>query len=145
MRNGMNHRFVKSLIVSFVSLTLLQYSAAWAMLKCLHDDDHSTTPVEITETGLHAEPSSVRFPSNQPGRLACFGFDYHAESLAGPSSSSQLDRWTACRITHVADFSVPEGISAEGARVPRAGFDGVISSIFRIDLPRYLSLSVLRL
>ena len=142
----MIRRFVKSLIVSFVSLTLLQYSAAWAMLKCFHDDDQSTTPLQIIETGARADFPHAQSPSEDPGKLECIGFDYHAESLAGPSSSFQLGRWTARGITHIVDFSIPDGIAADERFLAlRAGFDGLVSSIFRIDLPRYFSLSVLRL
>jgi hypothetical protein len=96
------------------------------------------------ENGARPEHGYVLSPTHLS--LECIGFDYHAESLAGPSSSSQLGRWTARSVIHVVDFSIPDGIAADGARVLalRAGFDGSISSVFRIDLPRYLSLSVLR-
>jgi len=143
----MNRRFVKSLIVSFVSLMLLYYGAAWAMLRCLHDDDHSTTPVQISETGARIEATYAQSRSEDPGDLACIGFDYHAESLAGPSSSSQLQRWAALIVAHVTGFSIPDGIAAGGARIRslRAVFDGIAYPVYLLDLPRYLSLSALRI
>jgi hypothetical protein len=143
----MSRRFLKSLVVSFVSLTLLYYSAVWAMLRCLHDDDHSTAPVEIAETGAHAGVSHSAFSSHDPRKLECIGFNYHAESLAGPSSSFQLQRWSARIIAHVTDFSILATIAAGGVRGVWLGtvFNGLSSPVFRIDLPRYLSLSVLRI
>ena len=143
----MSRRFVKSLVVSSVSLVLLYYSAAWAVLRCLHDDDHSDTSVIISDTGAHAEDWHVPFPIHAPASLECISHDYHAESLAGPSSSPQLPRWPARIISHVTDFSILDGITAGGPRGLwlKAVFDRFAFPILLIDVPRYLSLSVLRI
>ena len=142
----MNRRFVKSLVVSSVSLVLLYYSAAWAVLRCLHDDDHSATSATISENGARPADSYVPFPIHAPASLECISHDYHAESLAGPSSSPQLPRWTARIISHVTDFSILDGIAAGGARRLwlKAVFDRFAFPVYLIDLPRYLCLSILR-
>ena len=143
----MNRPALKSLVVSFVSLVLLYYSAAWAVLRCLHDDDHSDLSVTLSENGARPEDSYVPFPIDAPASLDCIGYDYHAESLAGPSSSSQLPCWAARIISHVTDFAILDGIATGGARglSIRAVFDGFAFPVFFIDSRRYLSLSVLRI
>jgi hypothetical protein len=142
----MSRRLPKSLIASFVSLVLLYYSAAWAVLRCLQDD-LSDTSVTTSENGGRPADSYVPFPIDAPASLECIGYDYHAESLAGPSSSPQLPRWAVRIISHVTDFSFLDGIVAVGARGLwlRAVFDRFASPTFPIDLPRYLCLSVLRI
>jgi len=143
----MSRRFLKSSVVSFVSFVLLYYSAAWAVLRCLHDEDHPALPVEIIETGACAEVSYAQFPNRGPENLECMGFNYHAESLGGSSSSPQLPRWAARIISHVTDFSILDGIAAGSTRglSLRDVLDQFANPVFFLDLPRYLSLSVLRI
>jgi hypothetical protein len=117
------------------------------MLRCLHDEDHSTTPVQITETDARFEFLCAQLHGGNPGNLECIGFDYHAESLAGLSSSTQVQRWTARIVARVTGFSIPGGVAAGGAgsRSLRAVFDGNACPVHFLDLPRYLSLSTLRI
>ena len=129
----MNRHFLKISIVMIISFVLLYYSVSWAVLRCSHDDSEQ----EIVE--LNADPVH---PS-----LECAGPDYHTESIAGSSSPSQLDRLMSKVARHVNDLltlRIGSG-DAAGDVWLRAVFEAQRARAFRIGLPSYLFLSILRI
>jgi hypothetical protein len=61
--NSSMSRFLKSLIVSLISFVLLYYSAAWAVLKCLHDDDDANSAVALFDTDVRGSDYYLLSPS----------------------------------------------------------------------------------
>ena len=133
----MNRPFIKISVLAIVSLGLIYYSVAWAVLKCFHDEDQSNQQVVLNnDQDFHytsADPASLN--------LECVCPDYHTEVIAGSSSASQLDR-----PLHIAGSPVSQ--TTAGDRVAntwlRAVFEG-LSSPFWGAVHRYLSLSTLRI
>jgi hypothetical protein len=130
----MNRPFIKTSVVAIVSLVLLYYSVAWAVLRCFHDE-HQTN----SEMTLSAERHDKDFN--------CAGRDYHTEQLAESSSLSQLQRLTVNITSHGNEFLRWQNVAGEHATVLwlRALFDRVSPPICPFQSPRYLSLSSLRI
>lgn len=131
----MNRPLFKRTALLGISLALLYYSVAWAVLRCPHQENHQGHEIAVYEPG----------PSHRHVNLDCTGPRYHTEFLAGPSTNSELLRLT-------------RGVASHGIFVGFSGFalnqiedvwrialsDQVSSAALPFDLPRYLSLSVLR-
>jgi hypothetical protein len=135
----MNRCIVRISISSFIALVLVYYSAAWAVLRCFHDD----TEVVVSDTGAHTAGS---FQSQDRAHLDCLGSDYHTETLAGFAAPVQLRPLSIDIASGVTDLSTVRGIGTResGNLWLRALFDGSALA-YPIDPPRYLSLSVLRI
>lgn len=86
----MNPQFRKRLIAATVSLVLVYYSAAWAVLHCLDDDEHST----LEETRFVDDWDYRHFLASA-GESDCFDSKYHFESLGGSPLKSPVDRTTS--------------------------------------------------
>lgn len=140
---GMNHRVITTSIVTTLSVTLLYYAVAWAVLRCPHQDDHSVSWPSYTIASYNAE---VSLPISDEANFNCIGQGYHTEQLAGSAPGSEL-----LRLTH----DLPPGGSTwltlldigrdhAGYISWEAVFNKGSPSVFLIDLPRYLSLSVFR-
>src|SRR5262245_7051110 len=129
----MNRHFLKISVVMVISFVLLYYSAAWAVLRCSHDDSEQEV-VELSADPVH--------PS-----LECAGPDYHTESVAGASLPSQLDRLMSKVARHVNDLltlRIGSG-DAAGDVWLRTVFETHRARAFHIELPSYLVLSILRI
>ncbi len=139
-------RFIKVLVFAAVSLVLLYYNVAWAVLRCPHEENHPDLEVVSYDAGLYAAEISHSGPSRRQLNLDCTGPNYHTELLAGPSSTSELLRLTREIASRANVFF---GLS-------RFALD-LVGDIWRIALshnfssaslpfalPRYLSLSVFR-
>jgi hypothetical protein len=129
----MARRSIKYSVVSVVSFVLLYYSAAWAVLRCFHDEYNSDHKTEIS----YQNAPHVNFECVEP--------DYHTEPLAG-SAPLELHRFTADFTSHVDDLLLrnPWG-DGESAVWRRAVFQGSSPLSSLNSIPRYLSLSVLRI
>ena len=143
----MNRHLLKTFVVSLVSFVLLYYSVAWAVLRCSHEEDHGYHQVTLYNADAHARGSSFASPNHVQEHLDCMAPDYHTESLAGPSSASQLHRLTTDITSHVYDFLTLQRVAGNGATDLwlSAVFERVTPRNFLIDSSRYLSLSVLRI
>lgn len=140
----MNRHRLKIFLVSVISFVLLYYSVAWAVLRCLHVEGQEKYQValDIGERG-----SNLASRNDVHDYLDCMGSNYHTESLAGSTVSSELRQ-------QMRDVSARANVLLPLSTMPHdqtlevwlsAVFDKVSSPPFSIDLPRYISLSVLRL
>jgi hypothetical protein len=125
----------KIFIAITVSLLLLYYSAAWAVLRCSHEGNDLDHEVAL----ISGDPVHLN--------LECVGPDYHIELMAGSSSSSELDRLIPEVTRYVNNFLTLQTRSGDTASNVwlRAVFDMPPSPAFLIGLPSYLFLSVLRI
>ena len=140
-------RFFKSFVVSLISSVLLYYSAAWAVLKCFHEEDHSGYSAVVSVTDAHGGDTYPLFSRHAHANLDCLDFDYHTESLGGPLASTLLDKAAVRAVSQVRNDFTLRALAGERARWLwlNAVFDRFPSTTFLIDLPRYLSLSNLRI
>jgi hypothetical protein len=129
----MARRLSKYSVVTVVSFVLLYYSIAGAVLRCLHDVYNSDQETEIS----YQNPGHVNFE--------CVGPEYHTEPLAG-SAPLESYRFIADFTSHVDDLLLrnPSG-DGESAVWRRAVFQGSSPHSSLNSIPRYLSLSVLRI
>jgi hypothetical protein len=143
----MNQHFVKTSVVMILSSVLLYYSVAWAVLRCLHDEDRAGTETAVSYAGLH-QSDFFTSPLNDPkADVDCMGSNYHTETLAGSSSPSQLNILTIDITSHVNGFLTLHGVAeaATESLSRTAVFNRGFTRTFPTDSPRYLSLSVLRI
>ena len=136
----MSRKYIKTGLISLLAFVLLYYSAAWAVLRCFHDEDHSTEAGVVSGGDLHAKAVYFPFSHHAQADLDCLGSNYHTESLAGPSLPTELHRLTNRLTSRVADDLTLLGLAADGSRGIRLS-----PVIFQTHPPRYLSLSVFRI
>jgi len=143
----MNRPFIKTSVVTLISLVLLYYSVAWAVLRCLHDEHHANSEITLSDIDQHNKGILLSSPSRAYAYLDCMGPDYHTESLAGSSSLSQL-QWLTVNITSRLDtIQSGQNVAAEHARDIwlRAVFDRLSPATLPPNSPRYHYLSSLRI
>jgi hypothetical protein len=130
-------RSIKSILVILIAFVLLYYSVAWAVLRCAHEEYDSSQDV----APLGYTPSAP-IPLN----FDCGGPNYHTELLAASLCLSQLERLTAAIVFRVNAFLTLRTFSrsGEGDLWLRAVFESPSALSFLTGLPRYLSISVLR-
>jgi hypothetical protein len=143
----MNRPFIKTSVVAIVSLVLLYYSVAWAVLRCFHDEHQINSEVILSDVDRHDKDFFLSSPSHAHAYLDCMGPEYHIESLAESSSLSKLQRLTVNITSHGNEFLRWQNVAEEHATVLwlRALFDRVSPPIWPFQSPRYLSLSTLRI
>ena len=141
----MNHRFIKTSVIATISLVLLYYSVAWAVLRCPHQENHSDQEAALYDSSSHAADISISFEEHQ-ANIDCTGPKYHTEWLVGSSGPSEILCLTGDFGPYVDAFpAFPRVVRGQLADVwLRALFDKGSSSTIQIHLLRYLSLSVLR-
>jgi hypothetical protein len=143
----MSRSFIKTSALAAVSLALLYYNVAWAVLRCPHQENHPDHEVVFYKTGSHLDGVSFPFRFQDPANLDCAGPDYHTELLAGPSTISELLRLTRDVSSRVnssfiwSNFALDQIMDARLA----TSFDRMSSLTLPFVVPRYLSLSVFRL
>jgi hypothetical protein len=139
----MNSRWGKTILASVISLVLIYYSAAWAVLRCYHDYDHPAGAIEVTKTdgSAHRHASVL---GGDSARIDCTDFDYHTEILAGPTAPPHIHR-TATSSPY-GDVVLP---SVNRTALHRtnlfSGFPRVSTGAKLIYLPIYLFISNLRI
>ena len=143
----MNRQHVKTFVSTFLASMLLYYSAAWAVLRCCHDDEHASLEETASKDDLHdGLDSHISWPSHAPTQIDCLDFEYQAEVLAAPASPPQFHSVTAAVTPCSIDFFVLKTL-ADGHRKT------LLRNIFTrgsphselADPPLYLSLSTLRI
>jgi hypothetical protein len=143
----MNRQHVKTFLATFFASMLLYYSAAWAVLRCCHDDEHASFEESASKNDLHGGlHSHLSRPSHAPTQIDCLDFGYQTEVLAGPTSPPHFHRVTAAVTPSANDFFVLKSL-ADGHR------ENLLSNVFTrrspaaesSDPPLYLSLSTLRI
>ena len=142
---AMSRHYMKTGVVSLLTFVLLYYSVAWAVLGCFHDEDNGHHPAIISVTDALDINTYLPFPRHAHVNVDCGDSDYHTESLAGPSSSTQLSARVAPTVSHgINDLTL--ALAARARRLwLKAVFDRFPANALLIDLPRYLSFSVLRI
>lgn len=143
----MSRHCIKTAVVSLLAFVLLYYGVAWVVLSCFHEGGIAHHPTVHSVAHVPGGNLDVSFPRHADVSLDCLDFDYHTESLAGPSSSSQLAAQVAWAVSHGIDELTPYALTATNARRLwlKAVLDRFPSTIFLFNLPRYLSFSVLRI
>jgi hypothetical protein len=143
----MSRSFIKTSALAAVSLALLYYNVAWAVLRCPHQENHPDHEVVFYQTGSYLDGVSFPLRSRDPANLDCTGPDYHTELLAGPSTISELLRLTRDVSSRVNLLFVWSNFALDQIRdvQPPASFDRMFSLTLLLVVPRYISLSVFRL
>ena len=133
----MNRMFLKASVAATISLALLYYSVAWAVLRCPHQEVYEGHGIGVHEL----------VPSDRQVNFDCAGPEYHTEILAGPAASSEVLRSARELASHANVFSDSTGFALNPihdvwllALSHRASSAPSLS-----DPPRYLLLSVFRL
>lgn len=140
----MKRRLINTSIVAAISVVLLYYNVAWAVLRCPHQENHPDLEVVSYDAGLHAAEISDSGPSRHQVNLDCTGPNFHTEMLGQASTASEfpsLTRDVDSRVNGLLAWSDAHDPGQEIWR--RASLVENSSSGFH--LPQYLSLSVLRL
>ena len=144
---GMNFRFPKTFVATFLASVMLYYSVAWAVLRCCHEEEHASVEASLSEPDLHDGHSShVSWPGHAPTQIDCLVFEYHTEILASPASPPQFHRITAAVTPYLDNFLFPTSLPDNHNRnlLKNAFTRG--SPLFELsDPPLYLSLSSLRI
>ena len=136
---------IKTAVFTAVSVVLLYYNIAWAVLRCPHQENHSDLGVVVYDSVAHAAEIAFAHLDRNQANLDCTGQKYHTESLAGPSGTSEILRLAGGVASHA---NLPLALpivakkSAQEIRL-KAFLAKGFSPDF--DLPQYLSFLVLRL
>ena len=142
----MNHDILKTCIASLIAIVLLYYGAAWAVLRCFHDEDHAISEATLSVADLHDRDFLLWSRDHANTNLDCMGPNYRTETLAGSSAPSKLKLSTTEVTSRLNDFLTLQGIGR--AATKSFWLSGVIEPGsplgFLIDSPRYLFLSILR-
>lgn len=142
----MSRSLTKLSALAAVSLALLYYNVAWAVLRCPHQENHPDHEVVVYQTVSYLDGVSFPFRSQDPANLDCAGPDYHTELLAGPSTISELLRLTRDVSSRVNLLFVWSNFALDQTRDVRPVLFNQVSSLTLLFVvPRYLSLSVFRL
>jgi hypothetical protein len=143
----MTRNLFKSVVAIAISIVLLYYGIAWAVLRCSHDAKHADHEVVLQildathQDFYHASVNAVDL------HLECVGPNFHTEAMAEASPPPQLDRLTPDNTPHVNDFLMLGNVTGDAATDIwlRAVFEGSRSLAFLIGLPSYLFLCILRI
>jgi hypothetical protein len=143
----MNPHLQKTFVVSVVSFVLLYYSVAWVVLQCSHEENHSDHAAALYDTDVHGNNAYRPSPSHPETHIDCLNLTYHTESLAGPTSPSQLQGWATHMNSHVTNFLSSPTMTKSWARDFWLGavFERLPGLTFFVDPRLYLSLSILRI
>lgn len=143
----MNSRYLKMFVATFLASVLLCYSAAWAVLRCCHEDEPSSVEAGLSEYDVHDVHSShLSRLSHALTVIDCLDFEYHTEILASPASPPQLHRVTAAVTPYSSSFFVLKSLPDSHSRnLLRDVFTRGSPLSELSDLPLYLSLSSLRI
>jgi hypothetical protein len=143
----MNRQYVKTFLATFLASMLLYYNAAWAVLRCCHDEERASLEESVSKDHLHdGLYSHLSRPSHAPSQIDCLDFEYQTEVLAGPTSPPQFHRGTAAVTPYANDFFVLKSL-ADGHRknLLRNVFTSGSPPAEPSDPPLYLSLSSFRI
>jgi len=143
----MTRHLLRTVVAIAISIMLLYYSIAWAVLRCSHDPKHAGHEVALED--VDATRQGFHHPSVDAVHLdlECVGPNFHTEAMAEASSPRQLDRLTPDITPHVNDFLALRDVTGDAATDIwlRTVLERSPSLAFLIDLPSYLFLSILRI
>ena len=135
-------RQLKELTIIVLSAVFLCYGAAWAVLKCFHED--ASSPI-----GAYSLDAEVRLlePEHAPTNLECLGGTYRTESMAASSSTVRVFGRSAQSASNFNGFLTLQLATANMASDLwlRSVLERAVISFVPIRLPRHLSLSVFRI
>jgi hypothetical protein len=143
----MNHRPLKAFLATFLAAMLLYYGAAWAVLRCCHEDGPASVEQSMSAGDLHdGLQLDLSRSRHAPSQIDCLEFEYQTEVLASPASPPQLHRATPAVTPNANDFFVLKSVS-DGHRknLLRNVFTRRSPAAESSDPPLYLSLSTLRI
>jgi len=143
----MNRYHLKTLLATFLASMLLYYNAAWALLRCCHEDEPASVEQSMSADDLHdGLQLDLSRSRHAPTQIDCPDFGYQTEVLAGPASSPQFHRVTAALTLSANDFFVLKSL-ADGHRknLLRNVFTRGLPPAEPSDPPLYLSFSSLRI
>jgi hypothetical protein len=129
----MDRSVFKKTALLAVGAVLLYYSVAWAVLRCPHLENRQAQEIAAYEPGSW----------HRHANLDCKGPKYHTEFLAGPSNSEVL-RLAGVIVSQGSRFVGFADPALKRIDSPLRVFDEGSLTALPFDLPRYLSLSVLR-
>ena len=135
-------RSIKSSIVIALSLVLLYYSVAWAVLRCAHEEYDATEEACIHTGDLVLNIGSIQTTA-APENFECGGREYETESMAASFSSSQSGLKNGIRF-HAAGSLLLQTSLLSFDPAPKVIFHNSSGIPFLSGLPRYVSLSSLR-
>ena len=143
----MNHRLVQTFSASVLSMLLLYYSVAWAVLRCVHDEDRVVTETSVSVAGLHQSDFLTSPLIHPDADIECMGLTYHTETLARPSGLRQLTFLSADITSRANGLLILHDVAEPATKNlwRSALFDHSSTLLFPTHTPRYLSLSVLRI
>jgi hypothetical protein len=140
----MKRPILKTSICAFITLVLVYYSVAWAVLGCLHDEDFANTLAAASALSDVAFRKDLANPS--PTYFDCMGADYQTEVLGGVSAPVELRLSRSELVYHSPVLATPRSVRGTiGNLWLSALFDDVAMQCSRIAFPLYLSISVLRI
>jgi hypothetical protein len=103
----MSRPHLKTFVATFLASVLLYYSAAWAVLRCCHEEKHASVEASVSGYDMDdGHSSQLSWPSHALSQIDCLDFEYHTESLASPAAPPQLHRATAAITPYPNDFFV---------------------------------------
>lgn len=147
LSSAMNRQHVKTFLAALLASMLLYYNAAWAVLRCCHEEEHASVEASLSEYELHDGHSShLSRPSPAATEIDCLVFEYHTEILTVPASPPQFHRVTAAVTPYSNSLFVLKSL-------PDSHSKNLLRNVFTrgsplselSDLPLYLSLSSLRI
>ena len=145
--SAMKRQHVKTFVATFLVSMLFYYSAAWAVRRCCHVDEHGSHEEILSRHDLHDNLDRLLSrPSNAPSQIDCLDLEYRTEILASPASPPQFHRGTAALTPYANDFFVLKSL-VDGHRknLFRNDFTSSSPPAETSDPPLYLSLSSLRI
>lgn len=131
-------------VVTAIAFALLYYSIAWVVLRCPHQENQ-TGEIGFLDPGSYAAEIVPLAQEPRQANIECTGPAYETESLAGSTTLPELVRLSR-GIASEAKVLLPLPRIVDdtvGDLWLRILFQGA-SPPFLFDIPRYLSLSVLR-
>jgi len=139
----MSRRLIKTSVLTAISVVLLYYNVAWAVLHCPHQQSHFDSEAVFYDSGAYAA-KILSYGDHDRVNLDCTGPKFHTEMLAGPSTGSEFPWLTRDAASHVNVLLAWSGAQGPAQEIWRKVFV-IRGSSPSFNLPQYLSLSVLRL
>ena len=141
---NMKRPTLKTCICTFITLVLVYYSVAWAVVGCLHDEDFANIPTAASGVSDAAWRQDLANPSQ--AYFDCMGGDYQTEVLGGVSAPVELRLSKSELVYPSVHLTTSRSVRDRIWNLWLRGlFDDVAMHRSRIAFLLYLSISVLRI